>query len=105
MASPIATTRSLPSTTSSRQVASVRPFRTTSPMASRSPWTPASRWRCCTALAESEIRLWWWPRYVSSMKYPKRCQYKHAKQKKYDVRNWAEYNDGLRAPGRFDSLV
>ena len=22
--------------------------------------------RCCTALAESEIRLWWWPRYVSS---------------------------------------
>ena len=21
-------------------------------------------WRCCTALAESEIRLWWWPRYV-----------------------------------------
>ena len=20
--------------------------------------------RCCTALAESEIRLWWWPRYV-----------------------------------------
>ncbi len=52
--------------------------------------------RCCTALAESEIRLWWWPRYVSSMKYPKRCQYKHAKQKKYHVRNWAEYNEGLR---------
>ena len=24
----------------------------------------------------------------SSMKYPKRCQYKHAKQKKYHVRNW-----------------
>ena len=22
------------------------------------------RRRCCTALAESEIRLWWWPRYV-----------------------------------------
>ena len=22
------------------------------------------RGRCCTALAESEIRLWWWPRYV-----------------------------------------
>ena len=55
--------------------------------------------RCCTALAESEIRLWWWPRYVSSMKYPKRCQYKHAKQKKYHVRNWAEYNDGLRRRG------
>ena len=56
-------------------------------------------WRCCTALAESEIRLWWWPRYVSSMKYPKRCQYKHAKQKKYHVRNLAEYNEGLRTPG------
>ena len=55
--------------------------------------------RCCTALAESEIRLWWWPRYVSSMKYPKRCQYKHAKQKKYHVRNWAEYNEGLRRRG------
>ena len=33
---------------------------------------PAGKWivdfglnrRCCTALAESEIRLWWWPRYV-----------------------------------------
>ena len=61
--------------------------------------------RCCTALAESEIRLWWWPRYVSSMKYPKRCQYKHAKQKKYHVRNWAEYNEGAAPPGRFDSLV
>ena len=55
--------------------------------------------RCCTALAEREIRLWWWPRYVSSMKYPKRCQYKHAKQKKYHVRNWAEYNEGLRRRG------
>ena len=29
------------------------------------------------------------------MKYPKRSQYKHAKQKKYHVRNWAEYNEGL----------
>ena len=58
-----------------------------------------SRGRCCTALAESEIRLWWWPRYVSSMKYPKRSQYKHAKQKKYHVRNWAEYNEGLRRRG------
>ena len=55
--------------------------------------------RCCTALAESEIRLWWWPRYVSTMKYPKRSQYKHAKQKKYHVRNWAEYNEGLRRRG------
>ena len=26
-------------------------------------------------------------------------QYKHAKQKKYHVRNWAEYNDGLRRRG------
>ena len=25
---------------------------------------PSINWRCCTALAESEIRLWWWPRYV-----------------------------------------
>ena len=33
------------------------------------------------------------------MKYPKRSQYKHAKQKKYHVRNWAEYNDGLRRRG------
>ena len=24
----------------------------------------ANERRCCTALAESEIRLWWWPRYV-----------------------------------------
>ena len=29
----------------------------------------------------------------------KRCQYKHAKQKKYHVRNWAEYNEGLRRRG------
>ena len=65
-----------------------------------SPWEDHAVWgRCCTALAESEIRLWWWPRYVSSMKYPKRCQYKHAKQKKYHVRNWAEYNEGLRRRG------
>ena len=35
----------------------------------------------------------------SSMKYPKRCQYKHAKQKTYHVRNWAEYNEGLRRRG------
>ena len=33
------------------------------------------------------------------MKYPKRSQYKHAKQKKYHVRNWAEYNKGLRRRG------
>ncbi len=26
-------------------------------------------------------------------------QYKHAKQKKYHVRNWAEYNEGLRRRG------
>ena len=35
----------------------------------------------------------------STMKYPKRGQYKHAKQKKYHVRNWAEYNEGLRRRG------
>ena len=29
----------------------------------------------------------------------KRSQYKHAKQKKYHVRNWAEYNEGLRRRG------
>ena len=43
MASPIATTRPLLSTTSRRQAASVRPLRTSSPMASKSPWTPASK--------------------------------------------------------------
>ena len=35
----------------------------------------------------------------STMKYPKRSQYKHAKQKTYHVRNWAEYNEGLRRRG------
>ena len=35
----------------------------------------------------------------STMKYPKLSQYKHAKQKKYHVRNWAEYNEGLRRRG------
>ena len=34
-----------------------------------------------------------------AIEYPKRCQYKHAKQKKYHVRNWAEYNEGLRRRG------
>ncbi len=29
------------------------------------------------------------------VKYPKRSQYKHAKQKKYRVRNWSEYNAAL----------
>ena len=28
-----------------------------------------------------------------------RSQYKHAKQKKYHVSNWAEYNEGLRRRG------
>lgn len=31
----------------------------------------------------------------STMKYPKRSQYKHAKKKRYRVRNWAEYNAAL----------
>jgi hypothetical protein len=35
----------------------------------------------------------------SSMKYPKPSQYKHAKQKKYRVRNWTEYNAALRSRG------
>ena len=34
-----------------------------------------------------------------TMKYPKRSRYKHAKQKKYHVRNRAEYNEGLRRRG------
>ena len=55
--------------------------------------------RCCTALAESEIPPMVVAEVCSSMKYPKRCQYKHAKQKKYHVRNWAEYNEGLRRRG------
>ena len=59
----------------------------------------ASIRRCCTALAESEIRPMVVAEVCSSMKYPKRCQYKHAKQKKYHVRNWAEYNEGLRRRG------
>ena len=33
------------------------------------------------------------------MKYPKRSQYKYAKQKKYGRRNWAAYNDALRRRG------
>ena len=41
----------------------------------------------------------------STMKYPKRSQYKHAKQKKYHVRNWAEYNERAAPPRRFDGLV
>jgi hypothetical protein len=32
------------------------------------------------------------------MKYPKRSQYKHAKSR-YRVRNWAEYEAGLRRRG------
>ena len=41
----------------------------------------------------------------STMKYPKRCQYKHAKQKKYHVRNWAEIQRRAAPPRRFDGLV
>ena len=35
-------------------------------IAGRFQWKPSASHerRCCTALAESEIRLWWWPRYV-----------------------------------------
>ena len=37
------------------------------PKGDQVPWCSAFAnyiGRCCTALAESEIRLWWWPRYV-----------------------------------------
>ena len=70
--------------------------------ASRKTLDSAFTRRCCTALAESKMHLLWWPRYVrplTSRAYPKRSQYKHAKQKKYHVRNWAEYNEGLRRRG------
>lgn len=33
------------------------------------------------------------------MTYPKRSQYRDAKQKKYRVRNWVEYNEALRRRG------
>ena len=33
------------------------------------------------------------------MKYPKRSQYKHAKQKRRRIGNWAEYTEGLRSRG------
>ena len=33
------------------------------------------------------------------MKYPKRSQYKHAKQKKYRNRNWRRYNEALLRRG------
>ena len=35
---------------------------------------------------------------ASAMKYPKRTQYKHCK-KPYRVRNWGEYDKGLRQRG------
>ena len=60
---------------------------------------PASSGVVAPLWLRAKIRLWWWPEVCSSMKYPKRCQYKHAKQKKYPVRNWAEYNEGLRRRG------
>ena len=56
-------------------------------------------------VGEGEIRLSWVAEVCSTMKYPKRSQYKHAKQKKYHVRNWAEYNERAVPPGRFDGLV
>ena len=33
------------------------------------------------------------------MKYPKRSQYKHAKKKKYPIRNWGAYTEALRRRG------
>ena len=61
--------------------------------------------RCCTALAGERNPPMVVAEVCSSMKYPKRCQYKHAKQKKYHVRNWAEIQRRAAPPGRFDSLV
>ena len=58
-----------------------------------------------TLLAEGEIRLWWVAEVCSTMKYPKRSHYKHAKQKKYHVRNRAEYNEGLCMRARNMSIV
>ena len=59
--------------------------------------------RCCTALAEQRKPPMVVAEVCSTMNYPKRSQYKHAKQKKYHVRNWAEYND--RPPDLADRLV
>ncbi len=36
---------------------------------------------------------------ASAMKYPKRSQYRYAKQQKYRTRNWREYNEALRRRG------
>ncbi len=33
------------------------------------------------------------------MKYPKRSQYKHAKKKKYRIRNWGAYTEALPPAG------
>ena len=33
------------------------------------------------------------------MQYPKRSQYKHAKKKKYRIRNWRAYTEALRRRG------
>ena len=44
-----------------------RPHSASAPLCACPPHdgaTRATKRRCCTALAESEIRLWWWPRYV-----------------------------------------
>ena len=38
------------------------------------------------------------------MKYPKRSQYKYAKSR-YRVRNWAEYEAGLRSRGDLTVLA
>ena len=33
------------------------------------------------------------------MQYPRRSQYKHAKKKKYRIRNWWSYTESLRRRG------
>ena len=38
-------------------------------------------------------------RGAAFMQYPKRSQYKHAKKKKYRLRNWRSYTEALRRRG------
>ena len=49
-----------------------------------------AKWRISAILAVEVTRV---------MKYPKRSQYKYAKQKKYRIRNWGKYNEALRRRG------
>ncbi len=44
-------------------------------------------------------------RGAACMKYPKRSQYKHAKKKKYRIRNWGAYTEAIAVPRRSYGLV